>query len=119
MKLRTILDSIDNGVIALPEFQRDYVWNRSQVRGLMSSLYRGFPVGSLLTWQTQTESAVARGSGELQPGTVQVLLDGQQRITTLYGVIRGQPPRFVDGNARRSETCGFISTTRRSSSGSP
>ena len=98
MKVRTILDSIDNGAVALPEFQRGYVWSRAQVRGLMDSLYRGHPVGSLLTWQTRTEGAHARGGGELQPGTVQLLLDGQQRITTLYGVIRGRAPQFFDGN---------------------
>lgn len=100
MKLQTILDSIDNGAIALPEFQRGYVWSRLQVRGLMDSLYREHPVGSLLTWLSRTETAVARGDGALQPGTVQLLLDGQQRITTLYGIIRGRPPRFFDGNAQ-------------------
>jgi len=66
----------------------------------MDSLYRGHPVGSLLTWQTSTESAVTRGQQDLQPGTVQLLLDGQQRITTLYAIIRGKPPRFFDGNTR-------------------
>lgn len=100
MKLDTILDSIDNGAIALPEFQRGYVWNRGQVRGLMDSLYRAHPVGSLLTWQTKTEGATARGDTALQPGTVQLLLDGQQRVTTLYGIIRGKPPAFFDGNAQ-------------------
>ncbi len=99
MKVGTILSNIDEGAIALPEFQRGYVWNRSQVRGLMDSLYRGHPVGSLLMWQTRTESAVTRGDQDLRPGTVQLLLDGQQRITTLYGLIRGVPPRFFDGNA--------------------
>jgi len=58
VKVETILDSIDIGAIALPEFQRGYVWNRSQVRGFMDSLYRDHPVGGLLTWQTRTESAV-------------------------------------------------------------
>ena len=100
MKVRTILDNIDSGAVALPEFQRGYVWNRSQVRGLMDSLYRGHPIGSLLTWQTRTESAVTRGDQNLQPGTVQLLLDGQQRITSLYAIIRGQPPKFFDGNAQ-------------------
>ena len=47
MKVSTILDQIDNGAIALPVFQRGYVWNRDQVRGLMESLYRRHPVGSL------------------------------------------------------------------------
>src|SRR5216110_533077 len=63
---------------------RGYVWNRDQVRGLMHSLYRKHPVGSLLVWVTKTESANARGDGQLQPGTVKLLLDGQQRITSLY-----------------------------------
>ena len=98
MKVRTILDQIDLGSMALPEFQRGYVWNRDQVRGLMDSLYRKHPVGSLLVWVTKTEEAVARGDGTLAPGSVKLLLDGQQRITSLYGIIRGGPPRFFDGN---------------------
>ena len=52
MKVSTILDKIDEGALALPEFQRGYVWNRAQVRGLMQSLYRRYPVGGLLTWLT-------------------------------------------------------------------
>jgi len=98
MKIATILDQIDLGSIALPEFQRGYVWNRDQVRGLMDSLYRRHPVGSLLVWLTKTEGAQARGSSQLPPGTVKLLLDGQQRITTLYGIVRGKPPRFFDGS---------------------
>ncbi len=98
MKISTILDQIDLGSIALPEFQRGYVWNRDQVRGLMHSLYRKHPVGSLLVWVTQTEHADARGNGPISPGWVQLLLDGQQRITSLYGIVRGQPPKFFDGN---------------------
>ena len=100
MKISTILDQIDNGAIALPEFQRGYVWNRKQVRDLMDSLYRKHPVGSLLVWLTKTEEADARGDGSLQPGTVKLLLDGQQRITSLYGIVRGDPPQFFDGNER-------------------
>jgi Protein of unknown function DUF262 len=100
MKIATILDQIDLGSIALPEFQRGYVWNRDQVRGLMDSLYRKHPVGSLLVWLTRTEHANARGDGSLAPGTVKLLLDGQQRITSLYGIMRGKPPQFFDGNAQ-------------------
>jgi hypothetical protein len=65
MNVSTILDQIDDGGIALPEFQRGYVWNRDQVRGLMDSLYRKHPVGSLLVWTTRTENADARGPGKL------------------------------------------------------
>lgn len=100
MKLATILDFIDNGQIALPEFQRGYVWNRDQVRSLMQSLYRRYPVGSLLVWTTKTETTATRGDGPAVPGVVKLLLDGQQRITTLYGIIRGRAPAFFDGNAQ-------------------
>jgi hypothetical protein len=102
MQLSTILDQIDMGSIALPEFQRGYVWNRDQVRNLMTSLYRRHPVGSLLVWETQTDQVTdhARGDGNLAAGTVKLLLDGQQRVTSLYGIIRGRAPEFFDGNAQ-------------------
>jgi hypothetical protein len=100
MKITTILDQIDLGSMALPEFQRGYVWNRDQVRDLMQSLYRRYPVGSLLVWSTRTESMNIRGDGPVASGTVELILDGQQRITSLYGIIRGRPPKFFDGNTQ-------------------
>ncbi|HZW06325.1 MAG TPA: DUF262 domain-containing protein [Phycisphaerales bacterium] len=100
MKISTILDHIDSGHMALPEFQRGYVWNRDQVRGLFDSLYRRHPVGGLLVWATEAKTAVHRGDGPLAAGVVKLLLDGQQRMTTLYGVVRGQPPKFFDGSAQ-------------------
>ena len=100
MQITQILAQIDNGQMALPEFQRGYVWNREQVRGLFDSLYRRHPVGGLLVWSTESKSAEARGDGHLAPGIVKLLLDGQQRMTTLYGVVRGRPPGFFDGNAK-------------------
>ena len=92
MQISTILNYIDNGHMALPEFQRGYVWGGDQVRGLFGSLYRRHPVGGLLVWATQSEGAQYRGDQELAPGVVKLLLDGQQRMTSLYGVIRGKPP---------------------------
>lgn len=99
MKISAILDMIDLGAIALPEFQRGYVWNREQVRGLMHSLYHKHPVGSLLVWATTAQMAATRGDGKVAPGVVSLLLDGQQRITSLYGIVRGRAPKFFDGNA--------------------
>lgn len=99
MHIRTILDQITDGAMALPEFQRGYVWNRDQVRRLMNSLYRRHPVGSLLVWVTKTENVSARGEQALQAGTVKLILDGQQRITSLYGIIKGCPPPFFQGNS--------------------
>ena len=100
MEISTILAQIDIGSMALPEFQRGYVWNRDQVRSLMFSLYRRYPVGSLMVWLTKTETADVRGDGPVSAGSVKLLLDGQQRMTSLYGIIRGNPPRFFDGNAQ-------------------
>lgn len=100
MKISTILDHIDNGHMALPEFQRGYVWNREQVRGLFLSLYKRHPVGALLVWGTNADTADYRGDGQVAPGVVKLLLDGQQRMTSLYGVVRGKPPAFFDGSSQ-------------------
>jgi hypothetical protein len=100
MKISTILDHIDSGHMALPEFQRGYVWNRDQVRGLFDSLYRRHPVGGLLVWATESKAATHRGDGPLAAGVVKLLLDGQQRMSSIYGVVRGKPPKFFDGNAQ-------------------
>ncbi len=100
MKISTILDHIDSGHMALPEFQRGYVWNRDQVRALFDFLYRRHPIGGLLVWATKSETAIHRGDGQLAAGIVKLLLDGQQRMTSIYGVLRGKPPKFFDGNAQ-------------------
>lgn len=99
MRISTVLDQIENGQMALPEFQRGYVWNRDQVRGLVRSLYKRYPVGSLLAWNTDSSQANARGVDLGNAGQqVKMLLDGQQRMTSLYGIIKGKPPAFFDGN---------------------
>ena len=101
MKIIDILNNVDNGVLALPMFQRGYVWKRRQVKDLMNSLYHEYPVGALLTWTTGAERVEVRGNGHARTsGAVQLLLDGQQRVTSLYGLIRGNPPTFFEGDAR-------------------
>src|SRR5690349_21466967 len=98
-KLGTVLDQIDSRSMLLPEFQRGYVWNRDQVRGLMRSLYRGYPVGSFLIWETESDSTTVRGSDGASAGPKLLLLDGQQRVTSLYGVARGRPPECFEGDS--------------------
>src|SRR4051812_818209 len=98
MKISDILASIDQGTMALPEFQRGYVWSRDQVRGFMQSLYRQYPVGTLLVWKTQSDITELRGNQPPFGNIVQLLLDGQQRITSLYGILRGEAPKFFQGN---------------------
>ena len=99
VKIAAILDHVDSGYFALPQFQRGYVWNRSQVRALFQSLYMRHPVGGLLIWNTESETAEKRGDSPTIPGMVNLLLDGQQRVTSLYGIMRGKPPAFFEGNA--------------------
>ena len=70
LTINTILSQIDIGAYALPVFQRGYVWNRDQVRKLMYSLYRGYPIGELLVWNTATDPQMARGDGSLTAGNV-------------------------------------------------
>ena len=106
-KISTILDRIDNGSLALPVFQRGYVWTRKQVSELFNSLYKDYPVGSLLIWETASPDVRTRGE-KLAPATPrQILLDGQQRITSLYGVIRGREPAFFNGNAHAFQNLRF------------
>ena len=115
-KLSAILDQVDAGTVLLPEFQRGYVWNRDQVRGLMRSLYRGYPVGALLVWETDADVPGGRGAASAS-GTRSLLLDGQQRVTTLYGIVRGTPPAFFEGDPRGvQQNLRFNVETRRSSS---
>ncbi|WP_054241510.1 DUF262 domain-containing protein [Streptomyces sp. NBC_00723] len=99
MQISQVLDKVDAGDIALPEFQRGYVWTRDQVRGFFQSLYRGYPIGGFLTWSTKAECVQTRGETSGRDGTIHLLLDGQQRVTTLYGVTRGRAPSFFEGNA--------------------
>ena len=99
MQIGAVLDRIDMGSLALPAFQRGFVWKRPQVKNLMNSLYKGYPVGSLLTWTTRAEQAEVRTSGDaMVSGPIELLLDGQQRVTSLYGLIKEEPPQFFDGD---------------------
>ena len=106
-KIHSILENIDLGNIALPHFQRGYVWRRPQIRALFRSLYRRHPVGSLLVWDTSSGSVETRGPEAAAPAAIRVLLDGQQRISTIYGVARGKPPVFFDKNPRILEGLRF------------
>ncbi len=99
-KLAVILDQIDSGSVLLPEFQRGYVWSRDQVRGFMRSLYLGYPVGGLLTWETKADGSLVRGEALVTPSLRVLILDGQQRITSLYGITRGRPPAFFQGDEK-------------------
>ena len=94
--ISTILDDIERGACALPVFQRGYVWNGTKVRKLFASLYRGYPIGSLLAWEPVHEVKTRSNNTDKKPPRY-LLIDGQQRMMSLFGVMRGKEPPYFDG----------------------
>lgn len=94
--IQDLLGQIRKGEIVLPEFQRGYVWNKDQVRLFTGSLYRGHPTGHFLIWKTYKPSKT-RGTVTPGDGHSRLLLDGQQRLTSLYTLFEGNPPPFYEG----------------------
>lgn len=88
--INALVEDIDLGKIGLPELQRPFVWPNVNVRNLFDSLYRGYPAGFLLFWKTGADGEL-RGIGgknaEAVPETA--IVDGQQRLTSLYAVVKG------------------------------
>ncbi|MCG8761952.1 DUF262 domain-containing protein [Tenacibaculum finnmarkense] len=84
--VETLLSWIKSGEIAIPEIQRPFVWKNAKVRDLIDSLYRGYPVGYIITWRNPD---VKLKNGQLSAGK-KVLIDGQQRITALTAAVVGQ-----------------------------
>ena len=88
--LQTLINNIDIGMIGLPDIQRPFVWGDSQVRDLFDSMYRGYPVGYLLFWANSMSENVRMISQEGQQRHAGLLIvDGQQRLTSLYAVVKG------------------------------
>jgi hypothetical protein len=90
--ISTLLGQIETGQIGLPELQRPFVWDRAQVRDLLDSLYRGYPAGYFLLWQAaQDVGAVHIGTDGRQVNPSLLVVDGQQRLTSLYAVFKAAP----------------------------
>jgi hypothetical protein len=91
-----------HGVIALPDLQRPFVWDDTQVRELLDSLFIGFPVGTLVLWHTSDQSdAHVFGSSDRAVRATILVIDGQQRLTSLFAVMRGQHIVDKDGIRRQ------------------
>ncbi len=84
--IATFLAFVRDGQIAIPEVQRPFVWDSTKVRDLMDSLYKGYPIGYVITWQNPN---VRLKDGQLSAGK-KILIDGQQRITALRAAILGE-----------------------------
>lgn len=89
--LSTLVNTIDSGEIGLPDIQRPFVWKNLKVRDLFDSMYRGYPVGYLLLWENGLDSDKTIGVEKKQKPPRLVIVDGQQRLTSLYAVMKGVP----------------------------
>lgn len=91
--IATLVDMYKRGELRLPEIQRHYVWQGTRVRDLLDSLYRGYPSGSILMWETD-EAVPTRDFAIVQDSNAfagrKLLLDGQQRLTSLTAVLNGE-----------------------------
>lgn len=87
-----LMDDIEMGTIGLPDIQRPFVWKNSKVRDLFDSIFRGYPVGYFLFWQNAYDgSQKPIGSEAKQKVPNLLIVDGQQRLTSLYAVVKGIP----------------------------
>jgi uncharacterized protein with ParB-like and HNH nuclease domain len=99
--IQSLVADIRDGKLLLPEMQRSYVWKAVQVRDLFDSLYHEYPSGQLLVWETD-ELPASRNRQASVEGLLteqrrpQLLLDGQQRLTSLAAVMLGRPLRVRD-----------------------
>ena len=90
-----LFTGIETGKIRIPQFQREFVWTKQQTAKLIDSIIKGFPIGTFIFWETNDTMRTVRSIGnaelpELRVGeTSQFVLDGQQRITSLYAVQKG------------------------------
>lgn len=95
ISVQELVTKIRRQELMLPEMQRRYVWPATRVRDLLDSLYRGYPSGTILVWETDEEieaiSLAVHGTAEPTTTSRLLLLDGQQRLTSLAAVLSGEP----------------------------
>jgi uncharacterized protein with ParB-like and HNH nuclease domain len=94
LTIRETLDLVPRGQIRVPAFQRGFVWESEKVAFLMDSIYKGYPFGSLLLWRTREQLRHERQLGPFRlpdrdpEYPIDYVLDGQQRITSIFGVFQ-------------------------------
>ncbi|MBV1711574.1 MAG: DUF262 domain-containing protein [Desulfomicrobium sp.] len=108
MKISMILDKIDENQLFVPAFQREYVWKREDAKLLMDSLIKEYPTGTMLTWETNNPPELKGGHVyDERQGAVRILLDGQQRVTTLYMLVKGDLPPYYTLDEITNDTRGL------------
>ena len=90
-----LINDISRGQIKIPQFQRDFVWSIQKSAALMDSVIKGYPIGTFIFWATKDRLRSVRdlGNEKLPPPkdgeTVSFVLDGQQRLTSLFATLNG------------------------------
>lgn len=106
LNAKSMLANIDQGLIGLPHFQRDYVWTVAEAAALVDSILRGYPIGSLIFWDTTETLRDIRALGRFKPPAPPAgksrnfVLDGQQRLTSLYAALKGAEVTLANGSTR-------------------
>jgi uncharacterized protein with ParB-like and HNH nuclease domain len=108
MHISQVIDKINDSQIFVPAFQREYVWKREDAKSLFVSLIRKYPTGTLLTWET-TQPPELKGSirHTKEMGAVKLILDGQQRITTIYIILEGKLPPYYKQAEIKNDIAGL------------
>lgn len=89
--INALVEQIDSGELGLPDLQRPFVWKRARVRELFDSLYHGYPAGYFLFWSTPAAvDSHNVGSSRGNAPALKMIVDGQQRLTSLYAVMKGR-----------------------------
>ena len=104
VKIRKLVADYKSGHVVIPEFQRDYVWKKSKAPKLLDSLYRQYPISSLLVWTSTDNPRERRPSPRpARSGRVSWLIDGQQRLITISKIIDGDDGIYVVFHPEREE----------------
>lgn len=104
--LHVLLRGIENAEIRVPTFQRGFIWTKRQITDFLSSVYEGYPIGSIILWNTSNKSIGPKSDASVPfPASrlhypVTYIIDGVQRLCTLYGVLgyrmdQGPNPKFA------------------------
>lgn len=111
--VQDLVADVASGKVRLPDIQRPFVWANSKVRDLIDSMYRGYPVGELMFWENQdSEHTHQIGSDTKTQAASMQVIDGQQRLTSLFAVVQGVPV-VRDNYARETIVISFNPLTER------
>ena len=130
-KYSTLLNEIETGEIKIPQFQRQFVWDIKSSAKLIDSILKGYPIGTFIYWRTNERLRSVRNIGNIQLPEpkdgefINYVLDGQQRITSLFAALKGETVTrdngklddfskiYIDLNAKNEDDIAFVEVGQR------